>query len=86
MTNWNCCSNQATSSTLAKLYALALMVKSSLGLLRARGDWDLDHSKSLIVLIIVTSAILGYLALNNLLAPQATPPGPTAPQVTPAPQ
>lgn len=43
----------------------------------------MDHSKRLIVFVIVASAIVGYLALNSLLTPQAALPGPTAPAVTP---
>ena len=43
----------------------------------------MDHSKRLIVLVIVASAIIGYLALNSLLTPQAAPQGPAAPAVAP---
>lgn len=44
----------------------------------------MDHSKRLIVLVIVTAAIVGYLTLNMLLSPQPVPTGPAAPAVAPA--
>jgi hypothetical protein len=44
----------------------------------------LDHSKRLIVLVIVTAAIVGYLALDAWLSPPPAPTGPAAPAVAPA--
>lgn len=44
----------------------------------------MDHSKRLIVFIIVVLSIVGYLVLSKSLAPPAVAPAPPAPTVAPA--